>query len=341
MKVSDFELLLAKATEQLNKDLRESTAYHDPDEFPRRVLEVLKIVAAESGLTVSPTFHPHAFPDICANGFGVEVKFTTKDTWASVGNSVFEGMRDQSVSDVWVVFGKAGGLPAVRWGRYQDVVSHVRISHAPRFCVDMDDDPSKTPLFKKLDITYEDFCKLKPQGKMKKVREYAKGRLKPGEVIWWLEDESDPGIPLEMKLYTNLPSDERMKIRATASLLFPQIVGGSRDKNKYKGVAFFVLKYFSVMAPQVRDLFSAGSAAGTERGGEYLRKALQNVEPLMREIALELPDELFVEYWGVSVPPEQRIAKWLERADGYAKDWVPSDHLFKGNAPPNLLTHGN
>lgn len=38
---------------------------------------------------------------------------------------------------------------------------------------------------------------------------------------------------------------------------------------------------------------------------------------------------LFIEYWGESVPPENRIAAWLRKADKLAKGWKPSEHLFK------------
>jgi hypothetical protein len=37
---------------------------------------------------------------------------------------------------------------------------------------------------------------------------------------------------------------------------------------------------------------------------------------------------LFVEYWGESVPPKQRIKKWLEKADALAQGWIPSKSLF-------------
>ncbi len=38
---------------------------------------------------------------------------------------------------------------------------------------------------------------------------------------------------------------------------------------------------------------------------------------------------LFIECWGESVPPENRIAAWLRKADKLAKGWKPSEHLFK------------
>lgn len=110
----DFEELLNETAEQLGKEVRESTAYHSPSNFERRVYEVLKSIAQGKGIEVNPSFHPHAFPDILANGFGIEVKSTNKDSWQSVGNSVFEGMRDQSAKIIYVMFGKMGGLPSVR-----------------------------------------------------------------------------------------------------------------------------------------------------------------------------------------------------------------------------------
>ena len=43
-----------------------------------------------------------------------------------------------------------------------------------------------------------------------------------------------------------------------------------------------------------------------------------------------LEDELFVEYWGESAIKEDRIKKWLEKADKLASGWKPSLVLFKG-----------
>lgn len=94
----------------------------------------------------------------------------------------------------------------------------------------------------------------------------------------------------------------------------------------------FLLTYYGILCPQARDLFSAGSVAlradGT-RGGNYLLRALRDIEPEMREAAKTLEDGLFVEYWGVSVDPKARIAEWLKRADGFAKTWKPSKELFR------------
>ena len=122
MTPEQFEEVLQRASEILTDNVRASTLYHGPDEFEHGCLDMLKVAAKDCGATVGPTFHPRAFPDIKANGFGVEVKYSKRDTWHAVGNSVFEGMRDESVGRIYVLFGKIGGTPEVRWGRYEDCV---------------------------------------------------------------------------------------------------------------------------------------------------------------------------------------------------------------------------
>ena len=177
-------------------------------------------------------------------------------------------------------------------------------------------------------VSYDDFAKLTPDGKMKHVRDYSRGRLKAGERLWWLEDQDDPGKPLEVKLYMNLTQAEKVRLRAQGALLFPQIFAGSRVKEKYNDVALFLLTYHGVFAPQTRDLFTAGSVAGKERGGNYLLRSIKKIEAQIAQAALDLPNEVIEEYWGVRVEPKNRIKFWLARADRLAKNWKPSEHLF-------------
>ncbi|MGH9452434.1 MAG: restriction endonuclease [Terriglobia bacterium] len=324
---AEFEGVLTEAVKRLGSEVRKSTLYHEPKAFEKRVCEVLEETAQGRGIKIAPSFHPHAFPDITANGIGIEVKSTTKDSWLSVGNSVFEGMRDPSVKRLSVVFGKFGGMPSVKWGRYEEKITHVRISHAPRFVLEMDRENAS--LFRHMDVDYDGFSQLSPEDKMRHVRKYSRDRLNPGERLWWLEDErSNQGLPVTVRLYMSLSAEEKIKLRAEGTLLFPQVVGSSRQKGKYEDVALYFLTVHGVFAPQTRDLFSAGSVAGKARGGHYLSRALKNIEPAMIQAAETLPDELFEEYWGVVVPKDQRLREWLRRADRLARDWKPSDHLF-------------
>ncbi len=329
MKNEEFENLLDEACDILTKECRAGELFQDSKSFENRVREVIGVLIVEFSIEVDFSPHPYGFPDIVLGEHGIEVKFTTNDTWRSVANSVFEGFRRKEVKDIYVVFGKMGGTPGVRWARYEECVMHVRTSHVPRFEVDIDAEES---LFQKFGISYEQFSNLHEEERMEHVRKYARGRLKPGERLWWLEEKADEGhsLPMQVKLFANLSAEEKLKMRAEASLLCPQIVGSGRNRTKYIDPILYLITYHGILA--TRDAFSAGSAAGPERGGIYVQRALKNIQMQMIEAADYLEDALFVEYWGQNVDPDKRISTWLEMADVYAKlatpPWTPSQMLF-------------
>ena len=294
------------------------------------VLSALRTCCKDIAENANPAFHKHAFPDLVVNGFGVEVKHTIKDRWVAVGNSIFEGMRDTNAKRVYIVYGKMGGWPEVRWARYEDCVTHVRISHAPRFVVEMD---NPTPFFSNIGVPYSDFAALSPAKKMSLVRQYARGRLRKGELLWWLEDleEQEHSLPIAVTVYRNLPKKEKRKLRAEATLLCPEVLQGGHARGKYDKAGLYLITRHGVFAPQLRDLFSAGSVGARDgrRGHKYIVQTTADIEPEMRQASLSLDAALFTEYWGFECPIDKRIFRWLEQADKYAENWKPSDELFK------------
>ena len=329
MNTSDFEQLLDELCAGLTFECAKGRPFTVSKSFENRVREVIRTLLDQFKIPVDFTPHPYGFPDIVLGKFGVEVKFTTNDTWRSIANSVFESFRNKDVKHIYVVFGKMGGCPEVRWGRYEECVMHVRTSHVPRFEVDID---AKESLFKKFGISYDQFSALSEDGRMKYVRDYARDRLKPGERLWWLEEkfDHDHSLPMQVQLFANLSNEGKLKMRAEASLLCPQIVGSGRNRTKYIDPIMFLLTYHGILA--TRDVFSAGSAAGPTRGGIYVQRALQRIQLQMIEAAKYLEASLFKEYWGRNVPPRKRIREWLRMADVYAKvanpPWKPSAVLF-------------
>ena len=317
----------------LTRELDSGVRYRNSASFEQKVREILQPFVAQYGVVVDPDPHPHVFPDIVLGQYGVEVKFTANDTWRSIANSVFESTRDPDVTHIYVVFGKMGGTPGVCWGRYEESVIHVRTSHVPRFEVEMFSEgrPRNRPtLFELMGTPYDHFAKLPLEARMEHIRDYARSRLKEGEHLWWIEDRPDEthSLPLQVRLYMHLPNEEKRQLRAEAALLCPEIVQPSRVKGKYHHATMYLLTYHGVLCPQTRDLFSAGSVAGPERGGNYVLRALQDIQGEILTAANTLRDELFIEYWGVAVPSHQRIKAWLTRADGLAQDWKPSANLF-------------
>lgn len=326
---SSFEDLLSKATVKLTQDLKSSTKFHTSKSFEQQVRVVLNEILKDMGLPVDMSPPAQEFPDIIIGNFGVEVKYSDNNTWRSIANSIFEGSRKQGVDYVYLLFGKVGGKPEVQWGRYEECIMHVRTSHVPRFEVEIN---AKEPLFQKLNISYNDFRILTPEEKMPYIRNYAKGRLKSGERLWWLDDQPEERtLPLEVRLYTKLTQKEKIRYRAESSVLCPQIVKSGRVKGKYDDVTMFLLTYYGILCNQARDLFSAGSVAmrgSQERGGNYIERALKDIESEMYEAFYNLESALFIEYWGEDIPPHGRIHYWLSKADSYADGWKPSEILF-------------
>ena len=58
------------------------------------------------------------------------------------------------------------------------------------------------------------------------------------------------------------------------------------------------------------------------------KRLFRELREEMLAASLRMEDAVFVEYWGESVPPTERINKWLTLADTFAKDWIPSKELF-------------
>lgn len=334
MKRPDFERLLDVCCGSLTHEARKS-GFKTSLQFENRVREVLDdLLKDEKGMRVDFDSPPQAFPDIALGECGVEVKFTLADTWKSIANSIQESQRVQSVKYIYIVFGKMGGKPEVRWGDYEKSVIHVRTSHVPRFEVELPPKGAtgRKSLFELMGVSYSDFSKMGINDKMKYVRAYAR-KIHPNERLWWMGDENDEHtLPLNIRLYTNLSDADKIRYRAEALLLCPKILKSGRAKKKYDDAVMFLLSYHGVLCHQARDLFSAGSVANPsndDNGGLYIMRAVKLLEADMLKAAKSMDDALFVEYWGESVAPKNRICRWLEKADAIAVGWKPSAVLFR------------
>lgn len=327
----EFESFLAEVTNELNLEIRTKKKYSNALAFENRVREVAQKVLSSFDVDIDFSPHQQAFPDIALGHFGIEVKFTVNDTWRSVANSVLETNRIQDVKEVYLLFGKMGGVPEVRWQRYEDCVMHVRTSHVPRFEVEIG---AENSLFAKMELSYDVFRMLPMHEKMHYIRQYARSRLKDGERLWWLEDSEgdEHSLPIQARLYTKLSKEEKLKLRAEAVLLCPSVLGSGRAKNKYDDAVLYLLTYHGVLCHQARDLFSAGSVANPDNddnGGLYIERSMKLLEDKLIEASKRMDSALFIEYWGIDVPVDERLKEWLKRADLIAQGWKPSTALFK------------
>jgi hypothetical protein len=326
---TEFETILTEACGRLTIDVVASNRFHKANEFETRVREVIQDLLAARGVSVKLLPIAQSFPDIVFGSFGVEVKATESDSWRCIANSVSEGQRASGVEKIYVVYGKMGGQSEVRWADYGKSIMHVRTSHVPRFEIEIG---SSKCLFDEFGISYDEFRTLPMEKKMPFVRLYAKSRLKDGERLWWLDDkpleEQEHSLPLNIRIYMELSTEEKRQYRAEAALLCPQVVKSGSHRGKYSDAVSYLMTYRGVLCPQARDLFSAGSVAGKERGGNYVQRSLMDIQQEMLFAARQLDDKLFEEYWGKVPPRDKRIKFWLDLADRHAKTWKPSSCMF-------------
>jgi hypothetical protein len=335
MTKAEFEAILEKCCAILTSEACVKP-FKSSQQFESRVREVLgDVTEVNDSFVIDFDPSPQAFPDIAMDEFGVEVKFTLNDTWRLVANSVLESQRIENVKHIYIVFGKMGGTPESRWSEYEKSVIHVRTSHVPRFEIELPfgNAKPKLSLFEVIGVRYDDFRKLDMRDKMKYIRAYAK-KIHPDGRLWWIENSEteEHTTPIQVRIYTSLTTEEKKRLRAEAALLCPKIVKSSQARDKYDDIALYLLTYHGVLCHNARDLFSAGSVANPkndDEGGIYICRALKLIEPQMRQAGSTMDRALFVEYWGEVIEPKKRISRWLEKADEYARDWKPSEQLFK------------
>jgi hypothetical protein len=95
-----FEGLLTDLCKSITAECA-AKKFDNSKEFETRVRTVLNDLVSKFGLAANFDPHPYVFPDIVLGKFGVEVKFTTNDTWRSVANSVFEGTRKAEIKHAY------------------------------------------------------------------------------------------------------------------------------------------------------------------------------------------------------------------------------------------------
>lgn len=263
----EFLDVLASAREILIEEMR-NRGFHSSSNFERAVRSAVSTVLHRMGSDLEVDFNPHAqaFPDICIGKYGIEVKHTENNTWRGVANSISQGMRNEDVEYIYVIWCKEGGSrPDIIYRPYEDVVMHVRTSHVPRFEIDMETEVS---LFRKFRTSYKDFSSLSMEEKMDLVRSYARRRIINGvsTFFWFLESQVvDDPRSRTLRLFRELTSELQIRLTLEEIILFTEEV--VRDEGE---VALFDIRvlYFlnrcRVLYPQELCLYWAlqGSSTG-------------------------------------------------------------------------------
>lgn len=302
--ISEFQNIMFETDKFLNADALKRKPYYKSrtaTELEYDVFVALKECA--KGTVFENTFELISgkhFPDIIANKFfGVEVKSTEKDHWFSTGGSILETTRNKDVEKIYMTFGKMGGNPIEFLSKpYAQCLSEIAVTHSPRYKIDMKiQEKNEKTIFEKMGVDYDYFRKNNP---ISITQKYYKSQLKSGESLWWIGDENpyEKTVPITLRIWNTLSSNEKKIICAECFALFPEIFAS--DFNR---VALWLTTHKNIVNPHIRDMFSAGGQKEIiTQNGVLLRMPavffkIQQHSELIKQIIEKTEKETLTEYW--------------------------------------------
>ena len=325
----EFEAVLEKGVQELTGIAEANYEYFMAQtsiNFEKDVFEALKSSAKGTNFdNCIEQIGGHKFPDIIFKEkyYGVEVKSLKHDGWSTFGNSIFESTRPDNVDRIYLLAGRLSSPVEFRFKNYEECIDDIQVTHSPRYHIDMDTQRGET-IFEKMGIPYEKFRDLPDL--LKPIREFYKLKLKPGESLWWLENENDisVGSRLAVGFFNDLSKDhqESLKIRALAR--FPKLFSG--NKEKYKKLASWLVAEHGLALFNARDFFTAGGQKKIMVAGktyEDVPKIFWQLKGKLERIKLEiekLPADVILENWGFEdTYSVDRFSKWVELIEAYSK----------------------
>jgi len=251
------------------------------------------------------------FPDIIANKFyGVEVKTTKQNHWTTTGNSVLESTRVDGIERIYMLFGKMVNPIEFKCRPYEDCLSDVVVTHSPRYLINMNLQIGQT-IFDKLEIPYDTLRNF--PNPLKSITDYYKQFLKPGEEVWWLDQEEPKSTGLIIKLWNNLPIETKKHYMLKSMILFPEIFSNRTDK--FNRLAVWLVNSEGIVCPNIRDVFTAGGQGLIEwkqnhySGIPQIIIRLSNSIDELKDLLNETDCEILEKYW--SMPVKNKVNDWI------------------------------
>lgn len=280
---TEFENVVYKSLK--NEGFSENQIYHSPQKFPDFV------ITDETGEKI-----------------GLEVKKTDNAKWEVIGGSIYESLKND-ISDTYVIMAKLGGSnPEVRLRKYEECIADLKVTHSPRFYLDLDLDEGQDYLTLR---DSKDLLTLSGDSLNKRIREL----LRSNRSTWWSEAETTK--------FADLSDDEKNAYLNDGLALFPEIFGSD-----YENFTPWLIYSCLVWCGNIRDIFSAGGKIELPNKGIYISavmgRAYDNIDKIKVRIA-DMSEEEIVKFWhinleeGVDINSIDRMAEWLTLVKSFLK----------------------
>ena len=300
-KAKRYLSLLQNAANAVEKDLQEKVAINGKKKITGTEFElIVQDALLESGFSEAQITHsPQKFPDFIITDreydykVGVEVKKTDSNKWEVIGGSIYESLKND-IDDTYVLMGKLGGeKPETRLRRYKDCLQDLKVTHSPRFYLNLDIPEGEDYLTRN---KAEDLLELKGDDLNRKIRQL----LRTNKSTWWSEGD--------ITSYATLSPEEKNLYLCDGIALFPEVFG--RDYTKFTP---WLVYNCLVWCGNVRDIFSAG---GIELYDDVyfsaiMHRTVVNIGKIIDRIEAMTDDEI-LKYWHIKPNEIQdRIERWI------------------------------
>ena len=197
----------------------------------------------------SITHSTQKFPDFIledktdGDKLGVEVKKTDSSKWEVIGGSIYESLKND-IDDTYIMMAKLGGdKPEVRLRRYEECIADLKVTHSPRFYLNMDLEEGEDYLTRN---DAKDLLELSGDDLNRKIRKL----LRTQKSTWWSGGETTA--------FSDLSKEEKNIYLNEGIALFPEVFKGD-----YHNFTPWLVYSCFVWCGNVRDIFSAGAVSYT------------------------------------------------------------------------------
>jgi hypothetical protein len=329
----EFDFLLSSTIEELNSQAKKSAKTVSAltgNKLEPLVKDVMTDLAVGSPFENSiELIGGQKFPDIVAKKYyGVEVKTTTQNHWKTTGNSVLETTRVDDVERIFMLFAKLASPIEFRCRPYEECLSEVVVTHSPRYLIDMNLEKGKT-IFDKIKTPYDTL--RKNENPIKPIVAYYKSKLKPGEDLWWIDQENTKSSNLVIKVWNNLSISEKQELKNKGMVLFPELF--SNSSVKFGRFAIWLVTKETVVCPNVRDLYTATGKGNFILNGIVYKNIpriflnlFDNLNSIVETLIITSAPELS-EYWGFKTTERGKVSDWIELVAENSKKISDAKHL--------------
>lgn len=229
--------------------------------FEVLVPEVLEDIKYETDYSFDYHVHlGHHFPDIDIlindKKYGLELKSRKNGIWQTNGNSIFESITGSDYEEMYILFGSYQEMSQqiqVRYDKYWKVLSDIKVTHSPRFSINMD---TTNSVFES-SAEYEILRSASEPEKVKFVQNHLKSSTKGFK---WYVTQDNEVQPINL---SSLNKEDINRIIMETMVLYPQDIfksvgGGQRIKSDYTRASQYIISTYYYFSPSFRDFFSAG-----------------------------------------------------------------------------------